>query len=356
MAQPIKYNTGTKTAGCCIRKGKYNIGVNPNYAYGPTSSTDFWAGYTIPSGGFVSYQYKVAQGPSIYEIQSVGDLIPYGRNLNIGPVSSSTYVLRVCSAIDTIVLVNVDYVNLPQIDNNIINLDAGYTPSYPWGANEWYDVGGSPAGTSTQAIITGDTTFISGSTGVNYSDSYLQMVAGTQNSMALLPAFSGALQTFTINVWIKFNPNSGNLNQNIVGQQYSSTTNYVPQTNCNFLIRGNTGNGFEGVVRVANTDYTVDFGVIPPAPWVNLTLTYNGLELKSYVDGIIVNVTSGPGVPLVSNSLQTIIGGTTNATINTGLDNSYFDGGVGVVNIYDTALDDTEINQLYLDYSNQRGY
>ena len=63
MAQPIKYNTGTKVTGCCIKKGNYNIGVASNYEYGPTSGSGFWAGYTIPAGGFISYQNKSSQGP-----------------------------------------------------------------------------------------------------------------------------------------------------------------------------------------------------------------------------------------------------------------------------------------------------
>jgi hypothetical protein len=353
MAQPIKHNTGTKTTGCCIRKNNFDIGVVPNHEYGPTSSTDFWVGYVIPNPGFVTYQDKGAQGPSIYSIPSINDLVAYGKNLNIGTVTGPAYVIRACSALSNLVMVNVDYVNLPQIDNNILTLDAGYTASYGWGGSEWYDISG---GAVPQATTTGATVFTTGSTPYNYSNSYLNMPAASQNSMALLPTFGSALQTFTVNVWFKFNTSGGYASQqNVVGQQYSNATNYTPQTNCNFLIRGNGSNGFEGLIRLAGTNYTVNFGSVPPGNWVNLTLTYDGLELKSYVNGTPANSAAGPGVTLVSNGLQTIIGGTTNAVINTGV-NNYLDAGMGVVNIYNSVLNDTEISTLYTAYSNQRGY
>ena len=78
MAQPIKYNTGTKTTGCCIRKGNYDIGIVQNREYGPTANTGFWAGYNVPSGGFVSFQNKASEGPSIYSIPNSSSLIENG--------------------------------------------------------------------------------------------------------------------------------------------------------------------------------------------------------------------------------------------------------------------------------------
>lgn len=353
MAQPIKYNTGPKTTNCCIKKGNYDIGVIPDYAYGPTSSTDFWAGYTIPTGGFISYQNKASQGPSIYEIPSVNDLVQYGRNLNIGPVTSSTYVIRVCANLDTIALVNVDYPQLPSVDNAILVLDAGYTPSYPWTSVDWFDITDSSV---TQATLTGSCVFVSGTSSYNYSDSYISMPAASQNSMALAPAFGSALQTFTINAWIKLdNGNGYTKNQNVVGQRYSTALNYQEQTNCNFLIRGNGTNGYEAVIRLANTDYIADFGAVSTGGWHMLTCTYDGGQLQTYLDGSPKNTATVSGT-LVSNGLQTIIGGTVNAIVNTGNPANFLDGNIGVVNIYDTPLDSGQISQLYSVYQTQRNY
>jgi len=354
--QPIKYNTGSKTTNCCITKNNFDIGVVSDYQYGPTNNTDFWAGYDIPAGGFVTYQNKVSQGPSIYEIPSVDDIWKFGTQLNIGPVVpyANQYVIRVASNLNDLLLVNVNYPELPQINNNILTLDAGYTPSYGWSAEDWFDVAG---GTVTQATLTGLTTFITGSSSYNYSDSYVNMLADSQNAMALAPAFSSALQTFTVNVWFKLSTGGGYSNkQNVVGQQFSTETNYSPKDDCNFLIRGNGSNGFEGLIRVSNNDYVVDFGIVSAGGWVNLTLVYDGAELKTYLNGGPKNSTAVSGT-LVSNGLQTIIGGTTNAYINSGGGVAdYLDAGFGVVNIWNVALNEAEVNDLYAAYAAQRNY
>lgn len=355
MAQPIKYNTGAKTTGCCINRNNYDIGINTSYAYGPTNTTDFWAGYTIPAGGFISYQNKASQGPSIYEIPSINDVQYFGTQLNIGTTMSTSIgaVIRAANATNGLIMVNVDYPEIPQTDDNILTIDAGYAPSYGWGGGEWYDISD---GTVTYATLTGSSVFVTGSSSYNYSDSYISMPSGSENSMALAPAFGSALQNFTINAWIKLNSGNGyTREQNVVGQQYSTAPNHAAQTNCNFLIRGNNSNGYEAVIRLAGVDYTANFNAVSDNEWVMLTCTYDGGQLQAYLNGTLKNSTAVSGT-LVSNGLQTIIGGTTNAYVNLGNPSFYLDGNIGVVNIYNTALDNTQINQLYNNYRNQRNY
>jgi hypothetical protein len=141
-------------------------------------------------------------------------------------------------------------------------------------------------------------------------------------------------------------------NQNLVGQRYSTASNYVAQTNCNFLIRGNGVNGFEGVIRVANVDYVVDFGATATGGWRSFTLTYDGAQMRSYQQGSFQNFATGPGVTLVSNGLKTLIGGTVNNIPNGGNpDTDYFDGRIAVVNIYDAPLDDQQVLDLNTAYA-----
>jgi hypothetical protein len=358
MGQPIKYNTGTTTANCCIRRNNFDIGVVGAYQYGPTSSSGFYAGYpagAIPEGGFISYQNKASQGPSIYNIASVSEVQYFGTQLNIGTTLTTDVgaVIRTANNTSGLVMVNIDYPEIPQIDNNILTLDAGYAPSYCWGGAEWYNI---KSNSVTQAATTGATVFVTGNSANNYSDSYLNMPASSQNSMALAPAFSSALQQFTINVWIYVQSGGAyRTEQNIVGQQ--SVTGGTPQTNCNFLIRGNGVNGFEGVIKLASNEYVVNFGAVSVGGWRNLTLTYDGSLLISYVNGGVVFTTNVTGSPtLISNGLQTIIGGTTNAAINSGNVQNYFDGRINVVNIYNLALNSGEVGELNSVYLNQRGF
>jgi len=344
MAQPIKYNTGAKTANCCIKKGNYDIGVVSNYAYGPTSGTGFYAGYTIPSGGFVSYQNKASQGPSIYVMQDINEVVAYGQNLNIGTQSTPEDVFYACANLNTIALVNIDYPEIPY-QGGLLTLDAGYTASNPWTNTSWFDI----TGNGNTGTLYGTAVFSSGNSAVNYSDSRVSQQANNEDAMVLVPAFAGTLSNFTVNVWINSGGNGYDNRINVVGQQYSTDPVYTPQTNCNFLIRGNGSNGYEGLIRALNTNYTVNFGSVGGG-WRNLTLTWDGNELNAYVGGTLVaqNIT-GPVVGLASNGLQTIIGGTTNAIGGLGQPR-YFDGGINVVNIYDVAFNSGEVSALYNSY------
>ena len=351
MAQPIKYNAGSKTLNCCIKKGYYDIGVVTTYAYGPTSGTGFYAGYTIPSGGFVSYQNKASQGPSIYNIPTVDDLVAFGENLNIGPNNTPAAVINACRNTDSIALVNIDYIELPSIDNNILTLDPGYTASYPWKNSDWYDISGN----GNSGVLTGETYFSTGSSIYNYSDGRMGFSASTVDSMVLVPAFASALNTFTVNIWINSTGNGYGANINVIGQQLSDVCGgYTPQNDCNFLIRGNGTNGYNGVIRVSNNEYTAQFGAVGSG-WKMLTLTYENNNLDTYVNGTNVDSQLIGIFTNFSNGLQTIIGGTTNACINQASSN-YFDGSVNAVNIYDIALSSGEISSLYNQYQAQRGF
>jgi hypothetical protein len=345
MAQPIKYNTGAKTTGCCIRKGNYDIGIVQNREYGPTVNTGFWNGYDVPSGGFVSFQNKASQGPSIYNIPSESDIVAFGRQLNIGSgLNTPEAVMEVCLTTNTIALVNIEYPELPSIDNNILTLDAGYTASYPWTGTSWGNIAG---GSITGGTIIGSVIFNKGTSGKNYSDSNLTYVQDVWTEV--LP-FGGVLSNFTINVFIVTNT-FGNQNSNLVSQRYSQDPSYTPETDCNFFIRGNVaGDGFEGGFRVSGVDYSVDTGTIGSGV-KNISLTFDGSELIIYLNGsrkgdLIISPT------LVSNNLNTIIAGSVNG-LSGGSSLNYFAGKINAVNIYDVALGSSKIGDLYNAYVNR---
>ena len=343
MAQPIKYNTGTKTTGCCIRKGNYDIGIVQDREYGPTANTGFWAGYNVPSGGFVSFQNKASEGPSIYSIPNSSSLIDYGKQLNLGGIYlSAGEVIQRCSEFDTIALVNIEYPNIPLIDNCLLILDPGYTASYPWSGSSFFNIaGGSPTG----GTLNGSILFVPGLSGKSWADSVL---AYTPDNWVNVSPFGGALTTFTINVWVNI-ASAGNTNINLVSQTYSNA-GYAPKTDCNFFIKGDgTGNGFDGGLRISNNDYVVNSGSL--SGWSNLTLTYDGSNLTMYINGVSFAITNVNQTP-VTNGSDTLIGGNTNG-LSGGSSSDYFDGKIGVVHIYDTALDGGQVSQIYSQYSSR---
>ena len=344
MAQPIKYNTGTKTTGCCIRKGNYDIGIVQDREYGPTANTGFWAGYNVPSGGFVSFQNKASEGPSIYSIPNSSSLIDYGKQLNLGGIYlSANEVIKRCSEFDTIALVNIEYPNIPLIDNCLLILDPGYTASYPWGGTSFFNIaGGNPTGGTLNG---GGSVFAKGDVSKDWADSTLSYT--TDEWVNVLP-FGSTLTTFTINVWVNMGGgNTGNIN--LVSQTYSQDAIYTPEADCNFFIKGDgTGSGFNGGLRVSNNNYIVNSGALSSGRWYNLTLTYDGGNLIMYQDGLLV---SNSVVPTpTSNGLDTLIGGSING-LSGGASTDYFNGRIGVVHIYDTALDSGQVTEIYNRYA-----
>jgi hypothetical protein len=348
MGQPIKYNTGPKTTGCCIRKGNYDIGVVTNYQYGPTSGSSFWSGYDIPATGFVSYQNKASQGPSIYRIPTESDIVNFGLNLNLAGInveSTAEDVIDVCATSNTIAFVNIDYPEIPLVDDCLLTLDAGYTASYPWKNTTWYSVAGSTPSTGT---LNGSPSWVKGTSGENYSDSYFNFDSNTGGQYVSCGSFGKVLQEFTISVWMNLN-SVGNFGSNVyvVGQQDNAT-------DVNFAIKGKGSSGYVGLIRLSSTDYTVDFGgTIPGNGWTNLIFTF-GLDagqykLTAYVDGTQTGVnTSGPSGTLVNNGNATIIGGNKDGS---GSGSDTFNGYINNVLIYDVALTSGQVTNLYNGYS-----
>ena len=348
MSQKIKYNTGTTTSSCCVRKGNFEVGIVPTYPYGPTRETKFWKGRNVPVGGFVSYQKKDVQGPSTYQVQDLSYVISYGQNLDLGrTLSTPADVIQACAETDDIMFINLEYPNIPLIDNCVLLMDGGYTASYPWGGSNWYDISGAQQVTGGTVDVT--TTFTSGMSGNSYSDSYLtyENTIGTN-----VPAFGSTLETFTVNIIFNTSGISASQNINIVGQRYSQVSGYTAENDCNFLIRGGgSANQVEGLFRVGGSNYSTGMVSLSDlsGTWVNLTLTYDGTNLVFYVNGVSRSSTT-PGVTPVSNGLETLIAGSVNGLVP-GTSSNYFNGRINVAQIYNTALNSTQVQELYNTYS-----
>jgi Leucine-rich repeat (LRR) protein len=195
------------------------------------------------------------------------------------------------------------------------------------------------------------TTFTGGTPDSSYSNSYLnyQNTIGTN-----VPAFDSTLETFTINVILNSENIGGSQNINIVGQRYSQDSIYTAENNCNFLIRGGANaNEVEGLFRVGGVNYST--GVVnisgSTATWVGLALTYDGTDLTLYVNGVSA-ATTPVGVTPVSNGLDTLIAGSVNG-LAPGTSSDYFNGDINLVQIYNTALNSTQIQELYNGYSSR---
>ena len=149
MPNVIKYSTGATPTGC-LRKGNMLIGNN-TADYGLT----FFNGINPPSGGYTIYLNKASGGPSIYCPANDTQLIFITNQIAGASYTTAAQCLSYFAGQTDKLCVNRDYEGIVT-DGLVLNLDAGFTPSYPKNGTTWYDI--SLSGNS--GTLTNGPTFI----------------------------------------------------------------------------------------------------------------------------------------------------------------------------------------------------
>jgi len=150
MPNAIKYNTNAETLA--LKKGNFWIGTG-DVGKGPTSSTGFYNGITPPSGGYTIYLNKASGGPSIYTVTTEAQMVSLTNSIGSQSFTTSGQCLNWFATQTDKMIFNRDYE--PIVTNGLVlNLDAGFTPSYPTTNTTWYDV--SSAG-NNGTLINGPT-------------------------------------------------------------------------------------------------------------------------------------------------------------------------------------------------------
>jgi hypothetical protein len=136
MPNSIKYNVSTETLA--LKKGNFWIGTG-DVGKGPTNVTGYYNGITPPAGGFTIYLNKETSGPSIYTVSTEAQLVSLTNTIGAQSFTTSGQCLNWFATQTDKMVFNIDY---PAIVTNglVMNLDAGFTPSYPTTATTWYDV------------------------------------------------------------------------------------------------------------------------------------------------------------------------------------------------------------------------
>jgi hypothetical protein len=150
MPNSIKYSASAQTLA--LKKGNFWIGTG-DVGKGPTSTTDYYNGITPPAGGYTIYLNKASQGPVIYSVGSDADLISLSNRIAGQTFETAAAALAWFATQTDKMVFNTD---LPAIVTNglILNLDAGFTPSYPKSGTTWYDLS---SGSNTGTLINGPT-------------------------------------------------------------------------------------------------------------------------------------------------------------------------------------------------------
>ena len=136
MPNPIKYSTGSETL--TLKKGNFYIGTG-DVSKGPTESTGYYNGITPPTSGYTIYLNKASQGPSIYVASTDNDLITITNQISGQNYTGVTQCLTYFASQTDKIVLNTDYPSIVT-DGLVLNLDAGFVPSYPRSGTTWSDI------------------------------------------------------------------------------------------------------------------------------------------------------------------------------------------------------------------------
>jgi hypothetical protein len=214
-------------------------------------------------------------------------------------------------------------------DGLVFELDSGNPASYPGSGNDWYDLAGSDNATLPQGA-----TYSADNGGILTFNRSLSQSAHA----ATLP---GPLTTFTAETWVKFNNldiASGNATCTITDVYNSTPINFTIGTG----MTGNTttwqGGYYDGAWHLAGT-------VVPVINrWYCMTVTYDGTNVRFYINGALNDTVAAGSTPGYSG-LGTHIGERWDGAY---LTESFLDGSIPIVRLYDRALSSVEVNQNYM--------
>ena len=139
MPNAIKYSTSAQTLA--LKKGNFFIGTG-DVPKGPTSTTDYWNGITPPGGGYTVYLNKASNGPSIYTCVNDSELITLTNKIAGASYTTAAQCLSYYLTQSDKMCLNRDYESI-STNGLVLDLDAGFSCSYPRNGTSWLDMSSS---------------------------------------------------------------------------------------------------------------------------------------------------------------------------------------------------------------------
>ena len=211
IVMPNLFKSGTTATNGCIYDGNFIIGVDPSFAYGPTSSTSFYNGITPPTGGYTIYQNKAANGPSIRTAADDATMVSILQSMgSTGTTASGAF--NWARQQSDIMVANIDYYGIVT-SGLTFAVDSGYAPSYPQSGLTWYDLTKNGNDAILSAALTWNTATSGGT--INFSSS-------NSTSVKTLTSTNLTATTYTYCAFV-FLGQSGNPNMAIFGQSLAGS-------------------------------------------------------------------------------------------------------------------------------------
>jgi hypothetical protein len=316
MPNPIKYSTGSETLA--LKKGDFYIGTG-DVGKGPTSTTGYYNGITPPSGGYTIYLNKASGGPSIYTASNDAQLISLTNSIAGASYTTANECLVYFAGQTDKIVCNRDYEPIVT-DGLVMNLDAGFTPSYPKNGTTWYDVS---TNTNNGTLVNGPS-FSSGDGGSIVFDGVDDYASCN---------FTIGAGDFTFSLWIKKPTNTSNI-EFVMGSYADNTVRgvmlFFQSGNLQFRVAGSPSGGY----------VQSNLGNITDGTWKNITcsVTRTG-NMISYING----------VPAVTTNASTQQGSIPNGSFIGGfVELGWFtSGNLAIVSSYTKALSASEVLQNY---------
>ena len=143
-----------------------------------------------------------------------------------------------------------------------------------------------------------------------------------------------ALTSFSLEFYIRVNPNG------IYQILFDNRDGNNDGVYCQLL----SGDDFS--FRINNSD--MNTGVSPTEGWQHYFATYDGSNMRLYIDNVLIYTLSAVG------EVIDVTGAFTLGSVNYS-DSTYWHGSIGKITIYDTVLTTAERNELYKDFLNSYG-
>jgi hypothetical protein len=326
MPNSIKYNTSAETLA--LKKGNFWIGTN-DVSKGNTPTSGYWNGITPPAGGYTIYLNKSTQGPAIFVAANDSELISITNRIAGSNYTTVGQCLSWFATQTDKIVLNRDYESI--ITNGLVlNLDAGFSPSYPTTGTTFYDL----ISEANNGVLTNGPTY-------NIGDGGHIIFDGT-NDYVSITNFNYGRTSFSAESWIMYTANTSGYKVGAVGSWVSGGS-----AQNQFLLFSEGAGGiapgwaFFAITSTTGTDFFVrDSNYMLINTWYQLCGVFDGSSLKIYLNGELKNTSNIGSTVTVYNNNRPIEIGSFNASYNTQCK-------VSSTRLYNRALSSSEINQNY---------
>ena len=325
MPDTIKFNSSSIEEKS-LRKGNIYIGVG-DVGKGPTSLTGFKGGANLGSNAYLISLHRGSGVFSHYLCSDDSELISKTNKIDTSVVrTTKEECFEYFASQSDKMVVNKDYEAIVT-DGLVLNLDAGFLPSYPATGSSWYDLSGSG---NNGTLVNGPTFSTDGGGSIVFDgvDDYVNL----QNNST-----TNITNNFTFTVVFSSNDISR-----------ASQTLFSKAESGGYGMEFNTGTiasaiGFLGYIDGSYRTVTDSISNYTSNRVYSLTATYDNAFLRLYRNGVQVNQASQTGN--ITTTTQPLCLG-----INPQASGPYvipLTGNIYTFQIYNRALSVSEISQNY---------